>query len=1184
MSLQAKLSRKIENAGKRNAKKVLMLSPEKEQCPSCGQYVVAGPMGLSRHFSSRPQCSLDYSGDPSLLGGMMMNDAQSGECHPVSTSRCAGGSSYAPPRWNSDAYARLPDDDEDLGTSTFSDLDDDREMTLFTDAVNATLNNKESEHPDSSNAAALSSSDNSDSPPLFPNTFGDAWSKRDDDDGLNLSTFSLEEEVQVDLLQTLKRLRCPMIAYDEVMKWAVRSCSRGHSFRDIPISSRKTVMDKFRDRVDFEGLTPMLKKLYLPYSNCYVDVVYFSAHAVFNSLLSCAELNRDENYIFHDPDNLDVNPFARPSGSVLGDINTGRSYLKTYDLLIKKPEDMLLPCVFAIDKTTCDIGGGGKLSLEPIVISYGLMAHDIRKTSAAMRVLGFINTTPVKERAFQPGEVRQNTPLPIVGPPHVSEACYRLNEYHLQINFILRESGYLDLQESGLKWNLHYRGKSYPVHLHVYVPFIVGDTVGHDALCGHYQSRTSTVAQLCRSCVCPTEKSGYSKARAYAKRTPHSVNQMVANRQYSSLKANSQQFLINAFDSVRFGAHNNRGIFGACPGEILHLVLLGWFKNVLDSFFKQIGKASESARRYDNLLLDINRRVCRQSDRTVPKTTITKGFTSGANIPGHEYAGCIFIMLISLYTTHFSEIFKSSKTSKRRKHHSSNSSHKSEVEVDMSLSNPDFVKDWRMFLSSLLEWQAWLKQSRISRLSVSRSGLAVSSLMRSLKFVAPRLSGAMGNTTIKTHLVLHMDDDILNFGVPEVMNSSYAESAHISISKVTTRNTQKRQETFTLQAAMRYIENLAIRKCASSISNMSPTPMVIPRNHCLQGKRFSLEEDIDGLIICKRNASKKKKAEDPSPEDYHLTSHVSTSLAKYVLPHVTPRILYCHTEYKSADGQIYRAHPCYHDKPWFDYALVDWHGYEDLFPARIHAFLNLCNVRTGSKIGLPHSGQEVTIPTPGFYAVIESYHEVFSNSEDSEDDSEDHEPEDKDKEDDDNNREEDRSIFRKFELDLIPNTLQPILYLVHVDSIKRPTVAVADNFSDCVPNDDGQTIPNAKYIVMMLPQTEWSKTWDSFIHRKYREIVITKEKAESDESGDEGFSRPERIVPPSPTSRSRRKGTTSRRRRPPTGKQRGEASAVVGKEPPATVMNTGSESNTISGKSDGHSKSGTSRDHKRRRT
>ena len=106
----------------------------------------------------------------------------------------------------------------------------------------------------SSNVAP--SSGNSDSQLNFPNTFDDAWSKRDINDGLNLSTFSLEEEVQLDLLETLKSLRCPMIAYDEVMKRAVRSCSRGHSFRDIPISSCKTVMGNFRDCVDFEGWPP----------------------------------------------------------------------------------------------------------------------------------------------------------------------------------------------------------------------------------------------------------------------------------------------------------------------------------------------------------------------------------------------------------------------------------------------------------------------------------------------------------------------------------------------------------------------------------------------------------------------------------------------------------------------------------------------------------------------------------------------------------------------------------------------------------------------------------------------------------------------------------------------------------------------------------------------------------------
>jgi hypothetical protein len=97
----------------------------------------------------------------------------------------------------------------------------------------------------------------------------------------------------------------------------------------------------------------------------------------------------------------------------------------------------------------------------------------------------------------------------------------------------------------------------------------------------------------------------------------------------------------------------------------------------------------------------------------------------------------------------------------------------------------------RLLLSLLLEWHAWLKQPQIRRTSVTKSVYASTShLMRFLKFVAPRLTGGMMNNTIKTHLVLHVAEYILNFGVPEVLNSSYAESLHITICKDTTRNTQ----------------------------------------------------------------------------------------------------------------------------------------------------------------------------------------------------------------------------------------------------------------------------------------------------------------------------------------------------------------------------------------------------------
>lgn len=348
-----------------------MLSPEKEQCPSCGRSVVSGPMGLSRHFSNFPQCSLDFYRDPILLsdrvsyssvhGQTMINAPDGNHCHSASMSLADGNQyNYSPPdidnsfRKSSDFFvADGFDETNDNAAGKHSVPEDDFAGSSET---NVDISSEDSDEP-ATNV------------PIF---HGASRLESKVNGGLNGALFSLEEEVQVDLLRTLQRLKCPMIAYDEVMKWAVRSCSRGHTFHDLPISSRKTVVDKLRDRVDYEGLSPIVKHLYLPYSNCTVDVVYFNAHAVFNSFLSCPDLNRDENYIFHDPEKPDVDPFARPSGLVLGDINSGRSYLKTYDLLVKKAEDMLLPCVLAIDKTTCDIGGGGKLSLEPIVISYGL--------------------------------------------------------------------------------------------------------------------------------------------------------------------------------------------------------------------------------------------------------------------------------------------------------------------------------------------------------------------------------------------------------------------------------------------------------------------------------------------------------------------------------------------------------------------------------------------------------------------------------------------------------------------------------------------------------------------------------------------------------------------------------------------------------------------------------------------
>ena len=94
------------------------------------------------------------------------------------------------------------------------------------------------------------------------------------------------------------------------------------------------------------------------------------------------------------------------------------------------------------------------------------------------------------------------------------------------------------------------------------------------------------------------------------------------------------------------------------------------------------------------------------------------------------------------------------------------------------------------------------------------------------------------------------------------MNSSYAESGHITICKDTTQNTQKRSQTFTVQAALRYVENLAINR--ASIASVDSTRITDSasgsRNSAkLCGKHFIVYKNSDGETRCHRETSSKNQ-------------------------------------------------------------------------------------------------------------------------------------------------------------------------------------------------------------------------------------------------------------------------------------------------------------------------------------
>jgi hypothetical protein len=207
------------------------------------------------------------------------------------------------------------------------------------------------------------------------------------------------------------------------------------------------------------------------------------------------------------------------------------------------------------------------------------------------------------------------------------------------------------LQNKGFCWKLHFSGRIYPVTFRTYVPFVVGDTKGHDVVCGHYKFRMGNVAQLCRACTCP-KLSGWSKSN-FSLRKASDVKRLITNRDTELLQSMSQHYLANGLEGVTFGCRKC-GIFGAVPGEILHLLLIGWFKYTIDSFITQAGSNSKATKK---LCADIGNHLSRQSNQDMPRTNFPKGFLSGSQLMGEEIPGCLLVMLFSLHTSRYNEIF-----------------------------------------------------------------------------------------------------------------------------------------------------------------------------------------------------------------------------------------------------------------------------------------------------------------------------------------------------------------------------------------------------------------------------------------------------------------------------------------------------------------------------------------------
>ena len=759
----------------------------------------------------------------------------------------------------------------------------------------------------------------------------------------HFAPLSKDHEAAIRLMDILKRKKAPLDTYDEVMEWHLRD--KGLLLDGDTVAqcdsfiSRKVLIKYMKKRYHMVDKFPFVKELILPHSRAKVNVVCALARDCIESLLTDPRLQDDDLSLFNQ------DPLAPPPEDLdyVADLNTAQAYCNGHKEYVTKPNQLGVGIIWYIDGAVT--GQFENLEITALKMSLSIFSRQYRMKDHAWRTLGYVvnyskaasrgkkmfvdskhidSRHAAMELMEEEGDITGNED-PVEKP----------QDFHAQLNTIL--SSYVELEASGMLWDLFYRGKVHKLELVFWTIMVKCDTDEAELLTGKYRSRSGNVRNLCRYCTCSNQETDNPKA-CYPFKTVPMIQQMIDDGDRDGLKDISQQMIDNAWYKVRFNPGNSRGIHGACPSEMLHAILLGIFKYARECFFTQIGKTSTLATEINALAKVYGELFTRQSERDVPKCKFSEGIRKQGKLMAKEYRGVLLVMAAILRSTEGQKLLKRNKNFKE-----------------------DFlIKDWLLLVEMLLEWEAYLCEPRMQLDHVRRMMRKNRFIMHILKKVARRSEG-MGLKLMKFHGIIHMALDIILYGVPMEHDTGANESGHKG-TKAAAKLTQKKATVFEIQTATRLAEFLLIELGMQELEgrplwdyfegywddldtnldpgddNLEPDDDNMPAQDKITttGTRITVFEDSDGEVVFKMKSKMKEK--DSVIWDVSVTHclfDLQTLLSDWI------PVLPIYTEHKR-NGQIFRSHPNFRQEgPWRDWVLVDWgEGYGTL-PCEIWCFVVL---------------------------------------------------------------------------------------------------------------------------------------------------------------------------------------------------------------------------------------------------
>jgi len=298
----------------------------------------------------------------------------------------------------------------------------------------------------------------------------------------------------IELESILRAPNAPLYLFDQIMDWTVRN--KKHIPTRIPPISRESLYamaaQQMYGKLDTR-LRPFKKQLDLP-SGRKIELVRFQLLPLILSILEDPYLDASniKNLIFYGNKNATSNnPFnilddldKRYNGTY-NDVETSVHYQETLRKLKLDPMYAIYcPLMKFLD--AAQLAHLNLHSMEPLMMTLGIIIRDIRNNPKAWRPIGYIEDS---------SRITCSSTM---------TAAEKLEDYHYMLGYLLEEVKSV-IGSAGLKWKFYDDDKKEYVRiLHFRVMMVVGDTKGADTWAGQYDSHWNTKS-LSRDCTMPTK-------------------------------------------------------------------------------------------------------------------------------------------------------------------------------------------------------------------------------------------------------------------------------------------------------------------------------------------------------------------------------------------------------------------------------------------------------------------------------------------------------------------------------------------------------------------------------------------------------------------------------------------------------------------------------------------------------